>query len=712
MTRFVLSTIMIMSALLCHAQLSKYDLNRPFGWATCSSMTSGDDYDLCGGDGGEIIKLTSNGGDMRNLIWDAVNNYDIVILDGAEGDFIVSASISFKNLKNKTIVGVNNARLCTQFFVTDEMKAALDEVGVNNMSSNGGGGTLSNGQKVAEDGEYYTRMTLMELLDDHNETYRNAGLFSLSGCENIIIRNLDLVGPGPVDVGGADLVTVINGTNHLWIDHCNFTDGMDGNLDITVKSDFVTVSWCTFAYTERAYAHQFSNLIGGSEDASTQGRDNLNVTWANNIWGAGCKNRMPMARFGTIHVFNNYYCCVGNSAGINARIDSEVLIEHNYFGEGVKKIFSQSDAKAYSFKGNIYKEPFSEPVSGKVNVPYEYTLYAADEVLDITSSKVNGTGATLTYPLLIGADPSSDTSLSSLTVNGVEATQVTAYEYSYRLPLKATAINVIATPYNSKATVSNMSVPSIDELPADATFTVTAENGTTANFTLHLTPSNSQFKEGKEWDFKTWGATSIEMMSNNEVWNAMGDGRFETSFSEATELGFEETESITVSGTIRINPSRSTSGYLQGGFTMYIPVIEGQTLTFTYSHTSNSKGTRYLLVNNESIGSTSSTTPTTATYTVPTDVTSIRVNGGDGLRYYMIEMSAAPESSIVSEHLDNDFCINGNIVRCAGNHPIEVFNMLGARIAKGHKQLSVENLPHDIYIVRCGAQVRRISTHR
>ena len=78
------------------AGLSPYDLNAPFGWACCTSLTSGDDYRLTGGGNGKTITLKSDGQDMRNRISNAIRDYDVVILDGSGGDFTLSSYIQFK----------------------------------------------------------------------------------------------------------------------------------------------------------------------------------------------------------------------------------------------------------------------------------------------------------------------------------------------------------------------------------------------------------------------------------------------------------------------------------------------------------------------------------------------------------------------------------------------------------------------------------------
>lgn len=627
MKKLTLLAIAVLSLwIAASAQLSTHDYNAPFGWATCQSMASGDSYNLTGGGDGSVTTLSATGSDMRTAITKAIKEYDVVILDGSMGDFIISSTLDLKELTNKTIVGINDARICTQFYVTDEIKSALDEVGVKEMSSSGGGGTLSNGKYVGEEREYYTRKTLMELLDDSKETYRDAGLFYLSGCENIIIRNLHLVGPGPIDVDGDDLMSIINGSKHIWIDHCNFTDGIDGNLDITVKSDFITISWCTFAYTSRAYDHMNSNLIGSSDSASEQGENNLNVTWANNIWGEGCKQRMPMVRFGNVHLMNNYYNCPNNSAGINARKNSELLIENNFFEAGVKKIFSEGEAKAYNWDGNIFTENFTATNRGSVDVPYQYTLYAALDVPEVVSDPHNGAGATLDNPLDISQREIAET-------------------------------------------------------------------------------------ETRIWDFTTWSTTSRNYLANNsDIWSAMGDGRYEHTFDYPTDLGMEETKEILFIGDTRIKPSTDGSGYIQGALSMTIPANEGQKFVFTFSHTSNSKGTRQLLVNGEEVGQTSSTSQTTASYTVPAGIDNITIQGSEGLRYYLIEASKTIYSDINAPAVGQYSLTRiGNAITTDSPHRIEVYNIQGLCVAWGYNNVDIAHIQRGIYIVRCGNTVLRIA---
>lgn len=402
--------VFALAALSARAEngLADQDLNAPFGWATCTSLTSGNDYTVTGGAQGQTITLTSTGEDMKDEILEAIKGNDVIIFDGAEGDFIVSSYVKLSSLKNKTLVGINGARLCTQWYVTEDITNLLNEKKVSSAStSSGTGGTLSNGAVVGEEAEYLTRQILIDYTGDSKENYRNAGVFYVSKCSNFIIRNLKLVGPGSIDVGGNDLLSILDGSNHIWVDHCDFTDGIDGNFDITKTADFITVSWCTFSYTDRSYMHQNTNLVGSS-DSNTADEDKLNVTYAFNVWGQNCRARMPMGRFGTIHMLNNYFNCKGNAtACINPRKNSEFLIEGNYFEKGVSKIFSQSGAKAYVWAdNNVTVEKFSPSSLGEVSMPYAYSVADASLLPELLTG-AQGAGATLQSPLTISDTPSS-----------------------------------------------------------------------------------------------------------------------------------------------------------------------------------------------------------------------------------------------------------------------------------------------------------------
>ena len=397
-------TVLLITTVAVHAQTttvvdaSNYFNNRPFGWATCRDA-HGTTYTVDGGyrnDNPKTIVLYSSGGDDRQAIINAINQNDVIILDGSKGDFIVSKSMAIYNVKNKTIVGRNSARLCTKWYITPELKQVLVDANLGQYSSSSGtGGTLSNGREVGEERELHTRQTIIDFLGDASEDYRNAGFFQINTTnENIIFRNLVFVGPGSVDVGGSDIISN-NGATHVWIDHCEFIDGMDGNLDSGKREgseQFVTYSWNIFRYTDRSYSHPYSNGVGWNKGYLQY------ITYSYNIWGEGCKNRLPQADWVYIHLANNYYNCPNNSVAIAINANSHALVEGNYAVTGVKNAFkpgTQSDLY-YLARGNYgfgsYNDKSNTDIS--LEVPYEYSLIPVADVPAVLQGK-HGAGATI-----------------------------------------------------------------------------------------------------------------------------------------------------------------------------------------------------------------------------------------------------------------------------------------------------------------------------
>ena len=158
-------------------------------------------------------------------------------------------------------------------------------------------------------------LTIMALpgkkLISEKQNQDESGILYLKG-NNLLLRNLTLVGPGAYDCDGWDLLCLDKATN-VWVDHCDFQDGCDGNFDIKGKSDNITVTWCRFRYLKAPKAggketddHRFSNLVGsGSSDKPDDGT--YNITYAFNWWDEGCKQRMTRCRNCELHFLNCYW---------------------------------------------------------------------------------------------------------------------------------------------------------------------------------------------------------------------------------------------------------------------------------------------------------------------------------------------------------------------------------------------------------------------
>ncbi len=133
-------------------------------------------------------------------------------------------------------------------------------------------------------------------------TLLKAPIHITSKASNIIVRNIVIQGPGSNADQAWDNLTIEGEAKNIWIDHCEFWDGQDGNADVVKGADNVTFTWCIFGYKKKS-THNLSNLIGSSDNEPVS-EGKLNVTYMFNWWQAA-NQRKPRCRYGNVHVVNN-----------------------------------------------------------------------------------------------------------------------------------------------------------------------------------------------------------------------------------------------------------------------------------------------------------------------------------------------------------------------------------------------------------------------
>ena len=366
----------------------------PWGWATCADE-SGTAYTLSGGNftDAKTVTLKALGGGQSDdsQIKKAIAQGDIIIFDGSNGDFIIEEYMKLASTKNKTLIGINNARLCTKFFLTADDHTYLKAQNLDGLSSTDQyTGTLPDGTTLTCDKRaFFTKKAMMELQHQKTGVYslpNKAGIFSIEqSSENIIIRNLSLIGPGSVDIDGVDLIT--NQGKHVWVDHCTLVDSQDGALDSKV-CDWATYTFNHFYYTDRSYSHAYTCGCGWVSNHEMV----LHLTFACNIWGAGCMRRLPQADDCYIHLVNNYHNCPGNSVGMTINGYSRALVEGNFAATGVKSPLTGSGSnRNVTARDNSFN---ASSVGNEVTVPYQYNKIAAADV-PATLTGEEGAGATL-----------------------------------------------------------------------------------------------------------------------------------------------------------------------------------------------------------------------------------------------------------------------------------------------------------------------------
>jgi hypothetical protein len=234
----------------------------------------------------------------------------------------------------------------------------------------------------------------------------NSGIFYLKGS-NIILRNLTFEGPGAYDCDGNDNLC-LDGATKVWVDHCDFQDGCDGNFDIKGKTDNITVTWCRFRYLKKPKAggsggaddHRFTNLVG-SDSNDKPGDGTYNITYGYCWWDEGCKQRMTRCRNASQHFLNcywnssvaDYYVGPENADGyfegciFEGKPAKNKIFYENYGGKNGAKFINCTSKNGVP--ADITKRSVLTPT-------YSYTALSAAEAKTAITNSTCGAGATLT----------------------------------------------------------------------------------------------------------------------------------------------------------------------------------------------------------------------------------------------------------------------------------------------------------------------------
>lgn len=167
--------------------------------------------------------------------------------------------------------------------------------------------------------------------------------FYVKNASNIIIQNIKFSAIGSGKGSSADLISIATTgskkCSNIWIDHCEFynvtpirnpsaslKDKYDGMVDVKGDSEYITISWCYF------HDHYKACLFGFSEGKDRYDRK---VTFHHNVFER-VNSRLPSLRYGTAHIYNNYYIGTQDDqgwfgSGPNIRDTATARVEANYF---------------------------------------------------------------------------------------------------------------------------------------------------------------------------------------------------------------------------------------------------------------------------------------------------------------------------------------------------------------------------------------------
>ncbi|KPM45292.1 Pectate lyase plyB [Neonectria ditissima] len=204
---------------------------------------------------------------------------------------------------------------------------------------------------------------------------------TILGQKNVIVRNMKIA---KVEHDYGDAITIQKSTN-VWVDHCDLSasrdvdkDFYDGLVDLSHAADWVSITNTYF------HEHSKGSLVGHSDSNAAEDTGKLHVTYANNYF-YNVRSRGPLLRFGTAHIFNQYYNTM--DTGLNSRMGAQALIQSSVFENvGKKAIFSESsDEIGYVVAEDVVLGGESENTAEKgtlstSSIPYKFTLLGSGKV--------------------------------------------------------------------------------------------------------------------------------------------------------------------------------------------------------------------------------------------------------------------------------------------------------------------------------------------
>jgi pectate lyase len=215
----------------------------------------------------------------------------------------------------------------------------------------------------------------LEIDDDITTVPANA-------VHNVIVRNV------AISQCPDDCVNVQMFSHHIWLDHNDISDQVDGALDIKRGSDFVTVSWNHFHDSDK------NMLVGHDDSNAAQDDGRLRVSYHHN-WFNGSSQRNPRVRFGEpVHIYNNYYLHI-SGYGVASQMDAGVLVEGNYFDDVEKPTRNDVGGSAGRLvvRSNILvnsEDPFVQ--NGSVQEASQFYSYTLDNAANIPAIVSAGAG--------------------------------------------------------------------------------------------------------------------------------------------------------------------------------------------------------------------------------------------------------------------------------------------------------------------------------
>lgn len=213
---------------------------------------------------------------------------------------------------------------------------------------------------------------------------------------NVIIRNLSIGDSYDGDWTGmthdTDAIRITG--QHVWVDHCDLFASANTLIQLQSEqgsaADYVTISHCRFSNQ-----NQIITLGESINDTTCRGhlRTTIHDCWFDGRHDRGLNTGAPLARFGEVHIVNNYYLDVEEEC-IGAYAESALRVEGNFFRTSddphvVREI--ALGAPAMEISGNHYEFTTGDKESYAAVAALPYT-FSARSIKEVPAYSINECG--------------------------------------------------------------------------------------------------------------------------------------------------------------------------------------------------------------------------------------------------------------------------------------------------------------------------------
>lgn len=478
-----------------------------------------------------------------------------------------------------------------------------------------------------------------------------------------------------------DCVSIDTDNEHIWVHNLDLFYGNTGGDSDQAKGDGTIDLKGDSQYLTFSYNHLFDSGKASLCGMSSESGPNY-ITYHHN-WFDHSDSRHPRIRTMSVHVYNNYFD--GNSKyGVGVTFGASAFVESNYFRNCKYPMLSSlqgtdatGDGTFSGEDGGIIKA-YANYIKGAKVVSYysssntdDFDAYKVSSRTETVPSdvktKVGGTSYDnfdTNSSVMYACTPDDAESVPETVTGWLGAGRIGHGDFKWQFDNKEQDENYgVITALKSELKAYKSSFYNFyGETTANSNYndgTYTATGGDAEKNADYepawsgadTSDNDSSTEVVNKWVFTSWcDASQAILTSADGGWTQKTDktSRYEKTLSaEPASIGLTETEGLTFSGEgkkILVSFDSSKGQCIQGGMTFNLTAQEGDVIIVSFAHTSSSKGSRDLLINEEIVASSSNTTATTGKYTVPAGITEVTIRGSESLNFFSITILREKDS--------------------------------------------------------------------